>query len=234
MTLDTSTGSNYDAVMGYSTDFEGSFKLDRPLSEAHSAYLKAFSSTRRMKRDPKKAAVIDDRVRCDAGLSVGVDGEFFVGGSGPFGQGYDASVLKHNDPPSTQPGLWCQWVPNEDGTAIEWDGSEKFYDYVEWIRYIVKSFIVPWGYMMNGRVTWRGEEHLDVGVIVVKNNVVSEHKGIAAMAKANEADGILADTVRITVDLPKQLLADGDDEYEYATLRIATLVRGAYRRGKED
>ena len=51
-----------------------------------------------------------------------------------------------------QPGLWCGWRPNEDGTVIEHDGGEKFYDYTEWIQYLVHHFLEPWGYKLNGDV----------------------------------------------------------------------------------
>jgi hypothetical protein len=47
-------------------------------------------------------------------------------------QGHDLSIIDHNYPPENQPGLWCQWIPNEDGTAICWDGGEKFYNSIEW------------------------------------------------------------------------------------------------------
>ena len=40
-----------------------------------------------------------------------------------------------------QPGLWCQWVPNASGTAIVWDEGEKFYYYIEWIKYLIEHFL---------------------------------------------------------------------------------------------
>lgn len=39
--------------MGYTTDFEGKFELDRPLDPQQLNYLKLFFETRRMKRDAK-------------------------------------------------------------------------------------------------------------------------------------------------------------------------------------
>jgi len=77
----------------------------------------------------------------------------------------------------SKPGFWCDWAPNEDGTAIEWNGSEKFYDYVGWIEYLVEHFIKPWGLTMNGEVEWEGEESGDLGKIVVKDNVVTTQEG---------------------------------------------------------
>ena len=160
--------------MGYVTDFYGAFTLDRPLAPEHAEYLRGFADTRRMKRDPQIVARLEDPVREEAGLPIGHDGAYFVGGEGMAGQGRDASILDYNRPPTGQPGLWCQWIPSEDGTAIEWDGGEKFYDYVEWLEYLIEHFLAPWGYVLNGRVDWEGE---DRGAIFVKNNIV---KAVAA------------------------------------------------------
>ena len=102
------------------------------------------------------------------------EAEYFVGGVGDFGQDDDPSVIDHNDPPKNQPGLWCQWVPSADGGGIEWNGGEKFYYYVEWLNYIIKNFLIPWGLVLNGTVKWRGEDFDDAGKILVKDNVVSK------------------------------------------------------------
>jgi len=163
--------------MGYTTDFEGHFDLDHPLTPEHKAYLEAFSDTRRMARDPWKAEELPDPVREAVGLPIGKDGEYFVGGQGSLGQDRDKSVLQYNEPPRTQPGLWCQWVPTEDGTGIVWNGSEKFYHYKEWIVYIIENFLKPWGYVLNGTVRWQGEESSDMGMIVVVNNVLQTKIG---------------------------------------------------------
>ena len=39
-----------------------------------------------------------------------------------------------NTPPFGQPGLWCQWVPTDDGHALVWNGHEKFYRSSGWMR----------------------------------------------------------------------------------------------------
>lgn len=131
--------------MGYHTDFEGRFELDAPLTEAQATYLKTFSRTRRMKRASHIAETFEDPVRMAVDLPIGKEAEFFVGAGGWAGQDRDGSILEYNDPPSTQPGLWCQWVPTADLQGIEWDGNEKFYNYVEWLKYIVTNFLERWG-----------------------------------------------------------------------------------------
>lgn len=159
--------------MGYDTEFEGAFNLDKPLTEAHKVYLEKFSRTRRMRRSEAKAAILLDPIRDAVNLTVGEDGGYYVGSLGFMGQDDDESVIDHNEPPAGQPGLWCQWVPNENGTAIEWDGGEKFYKYVNWIKYLIAHFLQPWGYTVNGTVSWRGENFNDLGYIIVTNNEVT-------------------------------------------------------------
>lgn len=167
-----------DSHIGYTTDFEGRFNLDKPLTEAHKAYLVAFASTRHMQRD---GAVykLPDPLREAVNLPAGPNGEYYVAGTDgfDFGSTKNASILDHNSPPRSQPGLWCQWVPSEDGKGIEWDGGEKFYAYTEWLKYIVDNFLKPWGYKLNGTVKWEGEESGDIGKIVVKDNAVTTKEG---------------------------------------------------------
>lgn len=148
--------------MGYTTDFEGKLKLSRKLSLDDYNFLKKLSETRRMARN--------------VGPQYGVQGEFYFDGEGEFGQGHDDNIIDHNTPPSTQPGLWCQWTPTEDGEYLEWDGGEKFYAYVEWLEYIIDKILKPRGYKLNGTVDWFGEDREDMGRIVVKDNVVTTER----------------------------------------------------------
>jgi len=157
--------------MGYTTDFSGRFNLDKPLTEDQKRYLLAFAQTRRVRRDDEKTQKMNDPVRKAVNLPVGKEGGFYVVDSN------DAEdVIDGNSPPEGQPGLWCQWVPTEDGMAIEWDGGEKFYEYIDWLEYIIKNFLKPWGYKLNGKVLWQGESVGDVGSITVKDNKVSTRK----------------------------------------------------------
>lgn len=164
--------------MGYTTDFEGQFRCTPALTPEQVAYLKAFSETRRMKRDFDKAAVLTDDVRIDADVRLGPDARNFTGGVGDFGQGDDPSVVEHNTPPEGQPGLWCQWVPTEDGSAIEWDGNEKFYSYVPWLQYIIDEFLSPWGVRLDGHVEWQGEDREDMGKIIAKDDKITTQKAV--------------------------------------------------------
>jgi hypothetical protein len=72
---------------------------------------------------------------------------------------------------STYPSSRCGWMPSKGGRSIEWNGNDKFYDYLTGIDWLIKSFFKPKGYILNGEVAWRGQESEDVGKIIIKNNV---------------------------------------------------------------
>lgn len=163
---------------GNTTEFTGQFTLDRPLEKAHRLYLERFSCSRRMKRDERLVENMEDPFRKAVGLPVGKEGEYFVGGEGEYGQNDDISVVDCNTAPSTQPGVWCQWIPDNNGESIVWDNGEKFYNYIEWIRYIITNFITPWGYVLNGEVEWQGERGSNFGKIVISHNVVKTLYGV--------------------------------------------------------
>jgi hypothetical protein len=164
--------------MGYHTDFSGEFQLDKPLTPEHAAFLTDFAASRRMKRNASIAETFPDPVRIAANLPIGEDGEFYVGSAAVnCGQDDDGSVVNHNTPPASQPGLWCQWIPNEENTAIVWDEGEKFYYYVEWIKYLIEKLLQPWGYKLTGTVQWFGDEREDIGEIVIVNNAISLNDG---------------------------------------------------------
>ncbi len=139
--------------MGYTTEFCGEFKLNKPLDDKLRTTLLEFSETRH------------DR------------------------SGY--------------PGIWCQWVPNEDGTCIEWDEGEKFYNYVEWLQYLISNFLQPNGYTLNGESEWQGEEHDDVGTIFVKNNEITVKQ---ATMTYEDVDALLEENEKLKNELAEALL----------------------------
>jgi len=146
--------------MGYTTDFYGKFELNKKLDDKLHQFLTKFSASRRVMRTLP--------------TEYGIDGEFFVDGYRGFGT-IDAnkdSIVDYNTPPYTQPGLWCQWTPSDDGMSIEWDGGEKFYNYREWLLYIIQNFLHPNGYILNGVIAYKGESSGDYGDLVVQDNIL--------------------------------------------------------------
>ncbi|MFB2923674.1 MULTISPECIES: hypothetical protein [Aerosakkonema] len=156
--------------MGYTTEFEGAFYLDKRLFDSEFLYLLEFSRTRRMKRDVTILADVPDPAREAVRLPLGEDACYFV--NEKWDRDSEISIVDYNRPPAGQPGLWCRWVPNYNGSGIQWDGGEKFYHYIEWLQYLIDRFIQPWGYTLNGKVYWQGEERHDNGKIIVEDNTI--------------------------------------------------------------
>lgn len=183
--------------MGYTTDFDGQITIasrstltkeqiadlfgagvhgGTGLNPHEIAYLKRFAATRRMKRKL---------------------GPYYCG-SGFAGQDNGPDIIDYNDSPHRQPNLWCQWVPNEDGTALVWDQGEKFYDAELWMAYLIDTFLRPgarlqeelknpisgrwyapefqhftFDHSLNGTVWAQGEDFNDRWKLVVENNDVT-------------------------------------------------------------
>lgn len=167
--------------MRYNTTFQGEFLLDRPLTTAQKDYLQRFSQTRRMKRDcqceelRKKA----NSLRESVGLPLGIEGEYFVGSYTSYGMdegnNWD-SVIDMSKPPRTQPSLWCEWTVSHDGTKIIWSEEDYFYEYIQWLQYLLDNFLKPWGYIVNGQCEWQGQNSEDQGIIYIKDNTLEARR----------------------------------------------------------
>lgn len=159
--------------MGYTTKFYGKFEFNKPVSFELATYINTFSSVRHIKRNNFK---IMERYPQWYEMcfheKLGSEGEFFIGNTEYTN---DPSVIDYNHQPRNQPGLWCQWIVSEDHKYLMWDGSEKFYNYIEWLDYIMTNFIEPDEnqYLLNGNVLWRRDDFSDIGVISIKNNEIT-------------------------------------------------------------
>ena len=210
--------------MGYTTNFSGQFDIEPEPNEVITEYVNRFNGTRRMKR--KDLPTYEAEVFADANIvgtdfvlgvnalpakkaagkfivagGYGVEGEFYVNAEGYMGQDADYTVINSSDPPSTQPGLWCQWKINEAGQLV-WDEGEKFYDYVEWLKYLIANVFIPNGYTLSGSVIWSGEDAPDVGTIEVDNNVVIVHEGQVSYKKQSKTVECFDCGHRFTVEFP--------------------------------
>ena len=88
------------------------------------------------------------------------------------GEAYPECLTSRNHP-STQPGHDCYWIASADGANIQWNEYPKFHDYIPWLEYIIEHFLQPWGYTLNGSVTFACENLIHHGVIDVVNNIVT-------------------------------------------------------------
>lgn len=108
--------------MGYSTDYLGHIDVDPPLNEVEIEYLSAFGRSRRCVRP---------------------DGPYGVPGNPAAESSDDFEGDRYNICAPGQPNLWCDWTPCWDGCCIAWNGTEKSYSMIEWLKYLIKHFLKP-------------------------------------------------------------------------------------------
>lgn len=157
--------------MGYTTDFNGEITIDPPLNPSELAFLNDFSGSRRMCRK---------------------NGPLYAVPGDNYGQNQTDDVLDYSEPDPDQPGLWCQWI-SPDGTTIEWDGGEKFYNSEKWMKYLITHLFTPdareyvkdhldehpmlaeftFDHIFNGTISAQGEDPDDKWALYVEDNIVS-------------------------------------------------------------
>lgn len=113
-----------------------------------------------------KISIPIEKMKKDDLIKYFIDGYFWKNTK----PNYVIDVNKH---PSTQPSLWLHWVINEDG-YLEWNGGEKFYEYCEWLKYLIVNIFEPFKYTLNGEIEFKGEYRSDSGIIKVENNKVEK------------------------------------------------------------
>ena len=169
--------------MGYGTWFTGHLNLEKKLSSHHLAYLQAFSETQHVQWNADLLQDEPDPLREAVGLPLGENGCYFTGRS--FKEHYSYPPWQYEgtetDPAYLgavcpgKPDHYCAWMPDEDGAKLV-IASDKPYGYLTWLRYLIEHFFLPWGYSLNGEMTWQGEEEDDTEMISVKNNVIIVHQ----------------------------------------------------------
>lgn len=155
--------------MGYTTTFEGWCEAREPISEELKEYINRFSRTRHMKRNNVmiKRIFPDWEDLCFKGV-LGTEGQYFA--KSRRTQKEDDSITDYNVPPQGVPGLWCDWILK--GSRLVWNGGEKFYNYTEWLEYLIREFLSPNGIALNGAYLAIGENPSDARYIIVSENIV--------------------------------------------------------------
>jgi hypothetical protein len=90
-------------------------------------------------------------------------------------------VAKSWASPSTEreypkPHGYLQWVPAVSMDALVWDKGEKFYDYVEWLKFARNVLRGDYGIELDGQIHWTGEDTKDVGTITIKGDDITVSK----------------------------------------------------------
>jgi len=160
--------------MGYTTDFFGEFALDKKLDSETKKLVNGLSKTRRVGRDTLRLSRKLNMNYTECLEKYGKEGEFYYEETDfkDNGQTHTGDMIHYNKPPFYQPSLWCQWTYDEENNSIVWDNGEKFYEFVPWIKYLIKRVFEPNNYKLNGNVRWYGEDHDDIGIIIINDNNV--------------------------------------------------------------
>lgn len=108
--------------MGYTTDYVGHIDIVPPLNDEEVEYLTAFRESRRCQRP---------------------GGAYDVPGNPWAEEPSEFPVDDYNRVADGQPELWCNWSVCWDGCCLAWNGTEKSYAMVEWLRYLIAHFLRP-------------------------------------------------------------------------------------------
>jgi hypothetical protein len=108
--------------LGYNTDFTGQVTITPPLNSHEIDYLQRFAATRHVHRRK---------------------GPYVVESTGSAEESLESEVISDSQPGQGPRDPWCKWEPTADGTAITWNGEEKFYDAEHWLAYLVDTFLKP-------------------------------------------------------------------------------------------
>ena len=172
--------------MGYSTYFFGEFIITPEIKDIHKKYINAFSRTRRNVKNTEKLSCIPDPLREAVGLPLGKEGEFSL-----IEDICDipGDLLIEGAPEGS---YYAQWIINKNGNLC-WNGGEKFYGYKHWLYYYIKKFFIPWGYKVNGRIRYKGEDSSDKGYITIKNNFIKNYPYSESDLRRFKLQGVIDD-----------------------------------------
>ena len=94
-----------------------------------------FKDTKNLNKDPvcchKNTSEESNNIIC---IEFGEDGQYKT-----------SDIEDYDNPPDTQPGLWCHWNYKERGEGfksrgfIEWDGNKNANNHIEWIKYLIDN-----------------------------------------------------------------------------------------------
>ena len=196
------------------------------LRPEHKAYLRRFSEIRHLPLQEERLQSLSDPLRLAVGLPVGTHGMYFTGmieGDPNHSYGLvqdalleyscalprtDVLAVQENEP-SLFPSRYCQWEPTRNGKGIEWSQGDKFYGDVEWLRFLLEHFLLPWGYDLTGAVSYQGEQG-EHGKIIVENHQVM---------KVVESDSLI----------PRQPSESMDEEIHLYWMTVGALSAAARR-----
>ncbi|WP_395658434.1 hypothetical protein [Nocardioides sp.] len=154
--------------MGYTTDFIGHVDIEPHLNAGEIAYLEAFRHARHFDRGGSAYDVPGNPLAPD---HEGVPNE------------------RYNALAPGKPQLYCQWAICGSGCCLAYDGNEKFYQPVAWLRYLIDHLLAPgalaekerhhqlaeftFDHRLNGMIVGCRRDTRELFAITVTDNVVA-------------------------------------------------------------
>lgn len=174
--------------MGYHTEIKGGYVVTGNITPSLVSFVNEYNKARHYKVNMDAILLYFPSIVEQHGLngSAGKNGEFLTLDVYHYGKGF-ADYNTYN--PSCPDSFWCQWalfddydasdpistcyeINEKDALWLKWDGGEKFYEYEEWLRFLILNVFEPNGVLLNGAVITYGEGYADSEYIVVKNNEI--------------------------------------------------------------
>lgn len=142
--------------MGYPTDFIGYLHVTPPLNDSEIKLINSIS----------RSIYLDQRA------------------SGPRALGEDVEAI--NAVKAAAPWGWSNWTACAKGCCLSYDGRDKANQMVQWLKYLMESFLVPGAtaqslagasaltcdHVVNGMVVGSRRDNRELYSITVRNNTV--------------------------------------------------------------
>jgi hypothetical protein len=148
-------------IMGYSTTFTGHLDLSTPLNDHQQKFLDYFVNCRQCiyKQLHDNHPIFEMIKNCNLPMKK----EYLVSDN-------DHDVKLFNDH-TGKPSLNCDWIVEDN--QLKWNENEKFYNYLEWLQYLIDNFFNVWNIKLNGIMDYKGEDLGDCGTIVVNDSIIT-------------------------------------------------------------
>lgn len=167
--------------MGYYTEYYGELHFNKPVSKPLSDYLSAFFSTDHNQRDVSliteflQKRNIPLSVILPPSLSeIGTDGKFFVDrNNSPIHNADNQFIIDSKTPADDCPSTWCNFsYYDEENCLMPGDGYNTAATCAAWLKWLITYLFQPEDLILNGIISYEGENSDDKGFIHVSNNRV--------------------------------------------------------------
>lgn len=165
--------------MGLHTDYLGHARIEPPLSPAEVDFLKSFNHTRHCgERSPLEVA------------------------AHPSDNDRTGDTDAYNRTAPGMPGLWCPWTCCDEGCCLFWDQGEKPYSPVQWLTYLIDTFLRPgaaladdpaavargltFDHVLNGMIVGERRETGELFALEIRGNAVTRRTLVPARDGVNE------------------------------------------------